>query len=198
MLTERGKEILNLLTEAARQGMGLSVRDLCEALRLRSPATVYAHLTALAREGYVSQVGRSRRYRVLHPPGIPIAGRIQAGAPIESPEETPLGELLLEPSAFAARGEIVALKVAGDSMRRAGILDGDYVIVRRQQRVENGEIAAVLVDGAGTLKRVHAGGNRVVLKPENARFAPLVLDDRSDVRIYGKFVAVLRGDLRVR
>ncbi len=198
MLTERRKEILDLLTEAARQGMGLSVRDLCETLHLRSPATVYMHLTALARDGYVSQVGRSRRYRVLCPPGIPIAGRIQAGAPIESPDETPRGELLMEPSAFAARGDIVALKVVGDSMCQAGIFDGDYVIVRRQQRVENGEIAAVLVDGGGTLKRVHVRGNRVVLKPENSRFEPVTLDDRSDVRIYGKLVAVLRGDLRTR
>lgn len=198
MLTERRKEILGLLTDAARQGMGLSVRDLCEALHLRSPATVYVHLSALARDGYVSQVGRSRRYRVLCPPGIPIAGRIQAGAPIENPQQGPEGELLVEPSAFAGRGDFVALKVVGDSMCRAGIFDGDYVIVRRQQRVENGEIAAVLVNGGGTLKRVHARGNRVVLKPESSRFAPITLDDRSDVRIYGKLVAVLRGDLRTR
>ncbi len=198
MLTARRKQILDILSAAARQGVSMSVRDLCEALHLRSPATVYVHLTALARDGYVTQVGRSRRYRVLKPPGLPIAGRIQAGAPIESPDEGQAGEIAIEPASFAARGDLVALKVRGDSMVQADILDGDYVVIRRQQRVENGEIAAVLVDGGGTLKRVHMRGSRVELKPENARFAPLTLDPKSDVRIYGKLIAVLRGDFRIR
>jgi len=196
MLTERQRQILNLMARGARQGMSLSVRDLADHLGLRSPATVYVHLQALVRNGYVEQTGRSRRYRLVKPPGIVVAGVIQAGEPFES-QEGPLGELALDPNALSVRGNIVALKVVGDSMIDAGIFDGDYVLIRRQPRVENGEIAAVLVNGAGTLKRVQRTRKKVALKPENARFEPIVLDQNDDVRIYGKLVGVLRGNFRV-
>jgi repressor LexA len=157
---------------------------------------VYAHLQALVRKGFIEQTGRSRRYRPLRTPGITIAGRIQAGCPIES-EEGSLGELVIDTAAFTGGGTIVALRVVGDSMIGAGIFDGDYVVVRRQPRVENGEIAAVLVNGAGTLKRVHVGRGRVVLRPDNERFEPIAPDKRDDVRVYGKLVAVLRGGLKI-
>ena len=178
MITQRQRQILELLARSARRGASLSIRDIGDQLGLRSPATVYQHLRVLARHGLVERAGRSRRYRpvarVVRNPGIPIAGVIQAGAPIES-EEGPLGELAIDPESLTLRGDIVALKVKGDSMINAGIFDGDYVIIRRQPRVENGEIAAVLVNGAGTLKRVHVGRKRVELRPDNARFQAIAL-----------------------
>ncbi len=196
MLSKRQRDVLNLMVRNARRGVSLSVRDICDQLGVRSPATVYQHLQALIKKGYVEQSGRARRYRAVRTPGIPIAGRIQAGSPIES-DEGPLGELALDPSALATRGDVVALKVVGDSMVDAGIFDGDYVVVRRQPRVESGEIAAVLINGAGTLKRVKVGRGRVVLRPENARYEPITLSRKDDVRVYGKLVAVLRGGLKV-
>jgi len=200
-LTSRQKEILEVLARAARRGETLSVRDIAEALGVRSPATVYQHLRALVRKGYVAKTGRSRRYRPLKLPpggsGIPVVGVVQAGAPFES-QEGWLGELPIERDALDVRGEVVALQVRGDSMVEAGIYDGDFVLIRRQSTVAHGDIAAVLVNGEGTLKRVHLGGRRVRLTPANSRFPPIVLRKNDDVRIYGKLVGVIHGDFRLR
>ncbi len=176
---------------------------------------------------------------------LPIVGAIAAGQPIERIEPTdPLDiqpALAIDPRMFAASGDLVALRVEGDSMIDAGILDGDYVVIRRQETVENGEIAAVLVDGEGTLKRMYhiksgngpsaapSGGtggpkstaeidalfedadsagvpadpedltDSVRLKAANERFDPIVVheSDRKEVLVFGKYVGLVRGDLRI-
>ncbi len=94
---------------------------------------------------------------------------------------------------FARSGKVVALRIEGHSMTEAGIMDGDYVIIRRQPRVENGEIAAVSLAGEGTLKRWRIKGRRVRLEPANARFSDIPLGrGRGEVRIFGKLVGVVR------
>jgi len=225
------------------------------------------HLPRLAAQGAVGG----------HGVGLPVVGAIAAGRPIEARSEAFLNadpydnsypSLALDPRVFAASGELVAMQIEGDSMIDAGILDGDYVIVRRQNQVENGEIAAVYIDGEGTLKRLYfdrvpganedewresdsldtenpsagveecegsarpgkeaegsqrrpalARGGRtgtraprseapraasssrssVRLQPANERFDPLVItdDNRKEVTVFGKYVGLVRGDLRI-
>ncbi len=152
---------------------------------------------------------------------VPIVGAIAAGQPFESyadgftsesfaeavataesppPDTVSLG---IDPRMFCDSGDVIALKVEGDSMIDAGILDGDYAIIRRQNSVEEGEIAAVIIDGEGTLKRWHthrgAGSTTVSLRPENERFAPIEIDESEgrDVIVIGKYVGLVRGQLEL-
>jgi repressor LexA len=114
---------------------------------------------------------------------------------------------------FVESGDVFALRVRGESMVQAGILDGDYVIIRRQDTVEDGEIAAVIINGEGTLKRWRSqsssghgkgtgrddGKKRICLQPANERFDPIEIteDDAKDVLIFGKYVGLVRGNLRL-
>ena len=173
---------------------------------------------------------------VIRRVGIPMVGRIAAGYPIaavaerRSAEEMPADDfdwgepgisalptgldpypkLSIDPGVFAGSGDLMALQVAGDSMIEAGILSGDYVIIRRQPTVEDGEIAAIDVAGEVTLKRWHraAGapgaaaaeqGQSVRLVAANARFAPIEItaDDHKEVRILGKYVGLIRGEVQL-
>ncbi len=168
------------------------------------------------------------------PGRIPIIGAIAAGKPFESysdgfgwipdgvsedglyqgsrgssPAATaPQGsaqEISIDPSMFVESGEVFALQVEGDSMVNAGILDGDYVIIRRQSSVEEGEIAAVIINGEGTLKRWRTrftgkdGTTKAVsLIPANEKFTPIEIseEDAKDVLVIGKYVGLVRGNLR--
>jgi len=168
-------------------------------------------------------------------PGIPLVGEIAAGKPIESYSEAFLPDgvdqhglyrdenpsrftspsqaptLPLDPALFGESGELMALRVAGSSMINAGILDGDYAIIRRQNSVEEGEIAAVIVNGEGTLKRWKSRsqaaakskkGNdakKVTLVPANELFEPIEIseEDGKDVLVFGKYVGLVRGNLQI-
>lgn len=166
-------------------------------------------------------------------PGVPLVGAIAAGKPFESYAEGFLPDgvgddgfyreegsipsstvsaadsaaeamaIAIDPRLFAESGEILALRVQGDSMVNAGILDGDYVLIRRQSTVEDGDIAAVIINGEGTLKRwkTQSTGARksVRLLPANERFAPIEIteDEAKEVIIFGKYVGLVRGNLRM-
>ena len=195
------ERILAHLERCAGRGVPPTVREIGEAVGLRSPASVHRQLRALELAGKIAseEDGRSRRWRLAGARGarrrggtIPVVGRIAAGEPIENLE----GEaesLPLPPEAFAASGEVVALRVEGGSMREAGILPGDYAIIRRQPQVENGEVAAVTIDGAGTLKVWRRSGRMVALEPRARGFAPIPIGPRSgEVRVFGRLVGVAR------
>ena len=109
----------------------------------------------------------------------------------------------IDPQVFCDSGDVIALKIQGDSMVDAGILDGDYAIIRRQNTVEEGEIAAVIVNGEGTLKRWHVSKldphkKMISLHPENEKFEPIEIeeDHGADVLVIGKYVGLVRGDIR--
>ena len=114
----------------------------------------------------------------------------------------------IDPSLFCESGDVLALRIEGDSMVNAGILDGDYAIIRRQNSVEEGEIAAVIIDGEGTLKRWHVetsadgnGGSRrkISLEPENERFDPIEIDEGEgkSVLVIGKYIGLVRGNIQL-
>ena len=111
-------------------------------------------------------------------------------------------DISIDPRMFTESGEIIALQIHGDSMVQAGILDGDYAIIRRQNTVEEGEIAAVIINGEGTLKRWRTSscqGKKIVsLHPANEHFDPIEITEENakDVLVFGKYVGLVRGNLR--
>jgi repressor LexA len=213
--TSKQRRIYEALLFLKEKGEIPTVREVAALVGLNSPATVMKHLQALEREGLIAMSGKSRGIKVLgsesHPSvGIPVVGRIAAGPPIEAvpEEETTLN---IDPKLFSGSGELMALRVVGESMIEAGILNGDFVIIRRQPTVEEGEIAAVQIEEGGvegevTLKRLstsgsglEASGPSVRLIPANSRFQPIELNasDRKEVRILGKYVGLIRGDIGI-
>jgi repressor LexA len=196
-LSERQRRILCFITEKQQEGWTPSVREIGEAVGLRSSAAVQKHLDTLERLGYVRRLpGKARVLQVLKPvtpPGdqllIPIVGEIAAGRPLLAEENIDGYLTAVEEKVLSRGGTFFALRVRGDSMIEAGILSGDYVIIRQQPTVENGEIAAALVDHEATVKRFYKEADHIRLQPANAQMAPIFVHD---VQVLGKVVSVIR------
>lgn len=172
-----------------------SYRDLCSEFGWSSTGTARDHLRALERKGYLQLPGR-RGGRVKLTKGspavasAPIIGQIVAGTPVSV--DAYRDELLPFPIEWSPGRRCFALRVAGDSMVDAGILDGDHVIVRQQETARNGEIIAATIDGETTLKRYVKRGRRVLLMAENPRYK--AIEVRTEVAmIHGVVVGLLRG-----
>ena len=210
MLTTRQREIYDFVTGYVDgHGYPPTVREIGEAVGLASPSTVHAHLANLERAGYlrrdptkpralelvgrerapaVEAVGEAGRVRVL-----PLVGQIAAGAPLLAEENVEQHLAVPEPLSSGV-GEEFLLRVRGDSMIEAGILEDDYVVVRRQQTASDGDIVVALVgdDEAAdeaTVKRFFREDGRVRLQPENAALEPLY---PAHVQLLGKVTGVFR------
>lgn len=191
------QKILDYLISQSNDGNSPSIREICEAVGLSSPATVHKHIRCMEKEGVIATTGKSRGIKIKKGRGIDIVGTIAAGTPITS-DDSNCGALDLPPAAFAGSGEIVALRVDGNSMIDAHICNGDYAIIRKQPSVENGDIAAVTIDGEGTLKQLLANGDGIRLQPANSHFEPIYLSRRSVeedgryIEVFGKLVGIVR------
>jgi repressor LexA len=203
-LTSRQREILDFIRSfAAREGMPPTVREIGARFRV-TPRAAFDHLAALERKGELQRrAAGGRRSRSLVPTArgahdrhavIPILGRVAAGRPLLA-EENRDGTLPIASSALPGPAEdLFALRVRGDSMIDAHIVDGDLVVVRRQDSARSGEIVVALVDGEATVKRFVHDGAVIVLKPENAAMTPIVIaSPAGDFRILGRVVGLLRG-----
>jgi repressor LexA len=206
-LTKRQQEVLEVVEQYMEQhGYPPTVREIGEAIGLTSPSTVHAHLKALEQSGALRRaatkpraidLGERRREREarrpepIELPGVrmlPMVGAIAAGSPILAEEN--ITEHIAVPEQITASGENFLLAVRGDSMVNAGILDGDTVVIRRQEDCADGEIAACLVDGdEATVKRVRKIDGRVRLDPENDALQPFYPDH---VVVMGVVVGVFR------
>ncbi|MFM9125793.1 MAG: transcriptional repressor LexA, partial [Actinomycetota bacterium] len=197
-------EVVEQYTE--EHGYPPTVREIGEAIGLASPSTVHAHLKALEQSGALRRdatkpraidLGERRREREARRPDpielpgvrmLPMVGAIAAGSPILAEEN--ITEHIAVPEQITASGENFLLAVRGDSMVNAGILDGDTVVIRRQEDCADGEIAACLVDGdEATVKRVRRIDGRVRLDPENDALQPFYPDH---VVVMGVGVGVYR------
>jgi repressor LexA len=178
-----------------RHGYAPSLAEIAAGLGLRSKGSLHKHVQALAKAGYLTvQAGQERGLRLtgqveaqLH--SLPLLGRIAAGRPIEAIQ----GEDTLNLVEFLLGPERFALRVQGDSMIEAGILDGDTVVIERRDTARNGDIVVALIDGEeATLKRLrHKGRDQIELLPANARLLPMVYPAER-VRIQGVLVGQLR------
>lgn len=197
-LTPRQRRILEFISETVReQGYPPTVREIGEAVGLTSSSSVHAQLANLERRGLLHKDPTKPRAMTLSEPRVegavvPVLGRIAAGTPVLATEH--VEEYLTVPMGFVSGAQHFALRVRGDSMVDAGILDGDTVVVRAGDSAENGDIVAVLLPGPAedeaTVKRLRRQRNRVLLVPENRALEPFEMDP--DGRILGTVVAVLR------
>jgi repressor LexA len=197
-ITPRQRRILDFISRTVRErGYPPTVREIGEAVGLTSSSSVHAQLANLERKGLLHKDPTKPRAVTLAPEeradgvAVPVVGRIAAGEPVLAEEH--IEDRIVVPAAFLRGQGHFALRVAGESMVGAGILDGDVVVVRSQPTATDGEIVAALLPGPAedeaTVKRLGHDGPRAMLLPENPAFEPIEL---ADGRILGKVVAVLR------
>ncbi|MBV9660153.1 MAG: transcriptional repressor LexA [Acidimicrobiales bacterium] len=203
-LTGKRREILDFIAAQIRdRGYPPSVREIGEAVGLTSSSTVHTHLTTLQRQGYLRRDPTKPRaievrYDAMSGAAIerrptrhvPLLGEVAAGTDVLAQEN--VEELLPLPEDFTGEGQVFMLKVRGRSMIDAGILDGDYVVVRQQQVAEKGDIVVAGIPGEeATVKTYGRKGTKIVLSPANSEMSPMVFD-AADVQLYGKVVSVIR------
>ena len=197
-LTARQQAILDWLRdEIDRRGMPPTIREIGEEFGIRSTKGVEDHLAALERKGAIRRErGKSRAIEVVARPDLrgarmlPLLGRIAAGAPILAVENH-AGRFILDES-LVGGGETFLLRVEGDSMKNASILDGDLVVVRAQEAAHTGDIVAARIGEEATVKRLEQQAGRIRLLPENDAYEPIEVNDTEDFRILGKVVGVYR------
>ncbi|MBQ1217810.1 MAG: transcriptional repressor LexA [Clostridia bacterium] len=196
---EKRAEILEFVTgKVTEEGYVPSVREICKAVGLSSPATVHYHLNQLCEEGLISKEPNKKRFIRLSNQSsgtsyvkVPLVGRVTAGQPILAREEI---EDYIQIPADCIRGrDTFALTVRGDSMINAGILDGDIIVVLRTPVAEDGEIVVALLGEEATVKRFYRDGRRIRLQPENDAYSPIYADE---VKILGKVIALHRYEIR--
>lgn len=192
-LSKKQRQIYDYIAACIReQGYAPSVREIGEAVGLRSPSTVHFHLKRLEEAGaIVKGAGKGRAIALTEQAQpeedrIPIVGNVAAGSPILA-EECIEDYITFDTGGRAE--EFFALRVRGESMLNAGILPGDLVVVRRQQTANNGEIVVALLEDEATVKRLSRRGGRTWLLPENEDYSPI---DGTYATILGKVTAVVR------
>jgi repressor LexA len=195
--TDRQRTILDVIRRfTADRGYPPSVREIGELVGLSSSSTIHAHLVALERRGLISRdpskprAMRSSGQGQAQPDAVvmPILGRVAAGVPITAQEDVE-GEFVLSAAFVPKASDAFMLRVQGDSMVDAAILDGDLILVRPQASANNGEIVVAMMDGEATVKRFYREPGRIRLQPENRSMAPIYA---SDVEIVGRVEAVVR------
>ena len=195
-LTERQMKVFTFIEKhQSRYGYPPTIREIADHIGAKWSHGVERHLHALEKKGFIKREAVKSRgirlERVDAGVALPVVGRITAGKPILAVEN--LGESLVVDRSFVRGGEVnFLLMVEGLSMKDAGILDGDLVLVKQQPSAENGDIVAALInEESATVKRFRQDGDSIILEPENPDFEPIILDS-SSVRIIGKVMAVLR------
>ena len=196
-LTHKQRAFLGYLSQYEQEwGMSPSFDEICSHFGFRSYNTVTTYLKILERKGYVRlppQKNRKRAIEVVSPVEtrnfeLPLLGNVAAGKPIEAIENKSAIEV---PPAMADKGDCFVLKVKGVSMEEDGILDGDFVVVRKQPTAENGDTVVALIDNEATVKKYFKKKAYVELRPAHVGMDPIFIKD-GDFRIVGKVVGVLR------
>lgn len=195
-LTRRQNEVLEYLKDYINEnGYAPCVRDICQALDLKSTSTAHAHLTKLERKGYISRDpakprtimildGSAQKQRMV---AVPVLGRVAAGSPITAVEN--IEEYLSLPYSLLGSDDVFILNVSGDSMVNAGIFDRDKIIAQKQDYAQNGDIVIALLEDEATVKRFFVENGHVRLQPENDNYEPIYT---RNIDILGKVIGVLR------
>lgn len=196
-LTPKQQQVLEIIRRRlAKDGQSPTVREIAREMGVRSTCTVHRHLVALEDKGLISRTRYG--YRSIEIPGepslgrtkftgVPLLGRVAAGQPLLVAEN--VETYLPIPADFAQGENLFALKVKGDSMKDAGILNGDIIVARQQGTAVNGDIVVALLDDEATVKRFFKEDDAVRLQPENPAFDPIV---SRDVTVLGKVTLSIR------
>ena len=197
-ITAKQSEILEYIkSQIINKGYPPSVRDICEAVHLKSTSSVHAHLETLEKNGYIRRdPTKPRAIEIIDDNfnltrcevvNVPLIGQVAAGQPILAVEN--ITNYFPIPAEFLNNSETFMLNVKGDSMINMGIYDGDMIIVRRQQTADNGEVIVALVDDSATVKRFYKEDGHYRLQPENDFMDPIIVDN---VEIVGKVIGLIR------
>ena len=205
-LTNRQHTVLNTIRAWIKErGYPPTIRELGKALGIRSLRGVTTHLDAIAKKGFLKREPRARSISLMdllmpfeQALRVPVVGRVRAGTPVLA-EEYVEGHVVVDGSWIGASGaqtpdapQHFALKVKGDSMINAGILEGDHVIVRQQSTAESGDIVVALLNDEATVKRFLKTGDQIALQPEHPTMETLPVTAAHSLIILGKVVAVFR------
>ena len=197
-LTKRQKEIFDYIRKyAAKTGYPPTVREIGKAVGLHSSSTVHAHLANLEKIGLLRRdptkpraiellVGKAKQ--ALKGPGLPLVGEVAAGEPVLAEEN--IEDYLELPGVIGGEDGDYILRVKGDSMKDAGILEGDYVVVKQTEDAANGEIVVALLEHEATVKRFFREKDRIRLQPENSAYKPI---RTKEAQLLGKVVGVFRS-----
>ena len=197
-ITSKQKEILEYIKDTIlKKGYPPTVREICEAVRLKSTSSVHSHLETLERNGYIRRdptkprameilddtFGLTRREMVQ----VPMIGTVAAGLPILAEEN--IEEYFPIPAELLPNSQTFMLRITGNSMINAGIFEGDRVIVEQTPTAENGDIVVALIDDSATVKRFYKEGDHYRLQPENDTMEPIIV---SNLNVLGKVIALFR------
>ena len=197
-ITDKQREILEYIKEMIlKKGYPPAVREICEAVHLKSTSSVHSHLESLEKNGYIRRdPTKPRTIEILDDDfaltrrelvNVPVIGTVAAGVPILA--EQNIEDYLPIPAEILPNKEVFMLKVKGNSMIEAGIYNGDKVIVAKQPNAENGDKVVALVDDSATVKTFYKENGHFRLQPENSSMDPIILDQ---VEILGKVVGLFR------
>ena len=197
-ITDKQKEILEYIKEMIlKKGYPPAVREICEAVHLKSTSSVHSHLESLEKNGYIRRdPTKPRTIEILDDDfaltrrevvNVPVIGTVAAGTPILA--EQNIEDYLPIPAEMLPNKEVFMLKVIGNSMIEAGIYSGDKVIVAKQPDAENGDKVVALVDDSATVKTFYKENGHFRLQPENSTMDPIILDH---VEILGKVIGLFR------
>ncbi len=196
-LTRRQRDVYEYIkTYMNEHGYAPCVRDICNALNLKSTSTAHAHLTKLEEKSYISRnPAKPRTILILGEEdvvkermvSVPVLGRVAAGIPITAVEN--IEEYVTLPYSLLGSDDVFMLNVCGDSMMNAGIFDKDKIIAHKQETATNGDIVVAMMDEEATVKRFFIENDRVRLQPENESYSPIFA---KEVDILGKVIGVLR------
>lgn len=197
-ITPKQQEILEYIKETIlKKGYPPAVREICEAVKLKSTSSVHSHLETLEKNGYIRRdPTKPRTIEIIDDcfnlarrevVNVPLIGTVAAGTPLLAQEN--IETYFPIPSELLPNKEIFMLKVKGDSMIEAGIFNGDLILVEKTNTAENGEIVVALLDDSATVKRFYREDGRYRLQPENASMEPIFVDE---VQILGKVIGLFR------
>lgn len=197
-ISDKQAQILEYIKDQIMEkGYPPAVREICEAVHLKSTSSVHSHLATLEKRGYIRRDPTKPRaieicddnFQMLRTEtaSLPVVGRVAAGEPILA--EQNIESYFPVPAEYVPRGESFVLKVHGTSMINAGIMDGDYIFVNSCRNAENGEIIVALIDDSATVKRFHKEDGHIRLQPENDEMEPIIVED---CQILGKVFGVYR------
>lgn len=192
-------EVLSYINRYSEEnGFPPTVRDICRDLGIKSTATAYSYINRLKDKGLLNKADKKKRAVSLRAGAsvkIPLVGTVTAGSPIFAHEN--FEDFYTLPVAEFQGDDLFMLRVSGESMIEAGILDGDKVVVRKQESAENGDIVVAMFDDGveegATVKRFFRRDGKIVLHPENSALQDYVLDEDNGVHILGKVIGLLRS-----
>lgn len=198
-ISKKQQEILDYIkSEILNRGFPPAVRDICEAVKLKSTSSVHSHLETLEKNGYIRRdPSKPRAIEIIDDNfnlvrrevvNVPILGQVAAGQPLLAVEN--VENYFPIPSEYMPNAETFMLNVKGDSMIEAGVLDGDKVIVEKCPTARNGDMVVALVDDSATVKTFYKEDGHYRLQPENADMDPIIVN--GEVQVLGKVIGVLR------